>query len=252
MDLAWTVPHDDTGVVAYDIRVSGNPITENNWGSAFQLSAGGGAVDEGKLEVKTLSNVAPDKRMFIAVKAQDGAGNESAFSNVIEVHTKKRENTGPASVQPRSGNSGGDASASAVTQEPLTPHNQGTVRMVIKTPSGGVPEDMIFVNFISIDTGVTFGGSAIDGMLAIELPKGKYKIRFMLAPQYAEPRSLSPFEITDNGSVDLGVITLEPGSGATMADVAAGKGGIARILGFMVKLLFEILKKLDAILAKMS
>lgn len=248
IDLAWSVPHDDTGVTGYDIRVAGHPISDG--GDTQSLSGGGGANHEGALEVKTLSNMPPDKTLFIAVRAIDGAGNVSALSNVIEVHTKKREHGGPASVQP---SSGGDANAPAAAQEPLTPKNQGTVRMVIKTPSGGVPGDLIFINFINTDSGISFGGSAIDGLIATNLPNGTYKVRMLLAPQYAEPRSLPKFEIINDASVDLGVITLDAGAGGnTFAAVVEGKGGIARALGFIIQLLFQILKQLQAIATKVG
>jgi len=254
IDLAWTVPHDDTGIASYAVRVSGYPITESNWEGATQLSSGGGANREGEIEVKTLSNMPPAITIFIAVEAYDGAGNKSALSNVIEVRTKKRENSGPASLQPNSGGDGGaNGSGNTAAHQPLTPKNQGTVRMVIKTPTGGVPDDLIFVNFISIDSGISFGGSAVDGLIATNLPDGKYKVRMLLAPQYAEPKSLPQFEIIDGASVDLGVIMLEQGNGGNnFSAVVEGKGGIAKALSFIIQLLFRILEQLQVIVAKMK
>ena len=247
IDLAWTVPHDDTGIAGYDIRISNEYITQGNWERAIQLAGGGGDHKEGETEVKTLSNMPPEKTLFIGVKSYDAGGNMSDISNILQAQTKEREKNTPSVIQPIATDT-----TNAASQQPLTPHNQGTARMVIKTPSGGVPEDLIFINFINTESGLSFGGSAIDGLLATELPKGKYKIRMLLAPQYAEPRSLAKFEITDGASVDLGVITLEPGTAANFAQTAEAKGGIAKILGFIVQLLFEILKQLKAIVAKVG
>jgi hypothetical protein len=84
--LAWTAPADEgsSGSVSeYDVRYSTSPITDGTWPEAQQ--AGGEPVpkEPGESERFVVPGLRPVTSYYIALKAKDEGGNESALSNVV-------------------------------------------------------------------------------------------------------------------------------------------------------------------------
>lgn len=242
-DISWRAPSDNDEVAGYDFRISLNPITESNWNETIQLSGGSKPKNPGEKEVVGLTDLPSGKTIYFAVRSFDRAGNMSEISNVLEFTTRQNQNqeTGIRNQESVSANPAA-----------LTPKNAGTVRLVLQTPEGGVPDDLIFVNFVNTANGLSFGGMVIDGILAIGLPEGNYRIKMILPANFEPPLNLPLITVSQGEDVDLGVLRLREGIGGSdfLASVEA-PGGIGRALAFIIQLLFEILRQLKEILAKL-
>src|SRR3989344_2050903 len=243
-DISWTAPFDNNGVNGYDIRISLNPINEANWLAAIQLPGGSAPHKAGEKELITLGDLPRNATIYAAVRSHDSSGNMSGLSNVIQVITRG----GQPNRNPAEANIGANSLPDS-EQKPLSPINSGVVRLVLQivgaTGDAGaeitVPEDLIFVNFINQDTGVSLGGAALNGVLAIAVPAGRYSVKLILPPHLAVADALLAFEVRDGVDVDLGVIRLISLSDNFAASVDQPQG-VGRALGFIIKLLFEILK----------
>lgn len=247
-DISWTTPFDNNEVTGYDVRISLNPINESNWSGAIQLPGGSAPHKAGQTEVVTLGDLPRNATIYAVVRSYDGSGNISALSNVLQITTRGSLQRGNVAGV----NTGANSSTSS-EQEPLSPVNSGVVRMILQKAGTNIttPEDLIFVNFINKDTGVSLGGAAISGVLAMALPAGTYMVKLILPPHLVAADALPTFEVRDGTDVDLGVIRLT----STADDFAASVDqpqGIGRALAFIIQLLFEILKQLKEISGKLG
>lgn len=240
-DIGWTAPGDNVKVTGYDIRISRAPIDESNWPQAIQLPKGANANDAGAQEVVGLSDLPSDATIYVAIKARDAAGNQSALSNLISFATEKEETAVAADEN------GNDL--------PLTPQNDGVAKIILSMPDGSVPQELIFVNFINQSNGLSFGSAVVNGLASVALPAGRYAVKLILPSNLSAPDSIPAFSIADGAAINLGVFKLNSGSNndsiaASLAN--QGGNGIARILSFIVQLLFEILKQLQEISGKIG
>jgi len=85
--LSWTAPGDDgtTGRAArYDIRMSTLPFSpvSSRWAEAVRLQAPE-PKEAGQLEKLTIAPLPADRRLYLALRAEDDAGNPSPLSNVV-------------------------------------------------------------------------------------------------------------------------------------------------------------------------
>lgn len=88
--IIWTAPSDnipDKTAFAYDIRYSTQPITEETFATATQLSGTPAPSPMGSSEQSVLSDLQPATTYFVAIQSIDKAGNRSALSNVLSVTT---------------------------------------------------------------------------------------------------------------------------------------------------------------------
>ncbi|MGP8323478.1 MAG: T9SS type A sorting domain-containing protein [Methanosarcinaceae archaeon] len=89
-DLAWTAPGDDdnTGTAAaYDIRYSTANITEDNWGSATQVTGESSPQIAGTSETHTVNGLTSETTYYFAIKTSDEVPNESGLSNIASEAT---------------------------------------------------------------------------------------------------------------------------------------------------------------------
>jgi hypothetical protein len=236
VDLIWTTPSDNIGVTGYEVRISPQPINTGNWNQAIQVSGGSTDKKAGEREVFTISGLPSEKTIYIGVRASDAAGNTSSLST-ITITTKK--STTRSSSFTDNGQSNNPS--------PLTPRNAGTARMVLRAPDGGVPEDLIFVNFINKSNGLSFGTVSNQGVVTATLPEGKYETKFLLPPHMSPPSIPPVFEIKEGEDVDVGIFRLNHNAITSELTASVNKGGIGGTLSFIVQLLFEILKELKSI-----
>lgn len=240
-DITWTTPSDNDVVAGYDIRISLHPIQISNWSTAIQLPIGITPHEAGEVELATLGDLPQNASIYAAVRSYDRAGNISDISNVIRVTTHgSAQNNIPAGV-------GGEA------QIPLSPTNDAVVRMLLQISgvTNTVPEDLIFVNFINLNTGVSVGGAAVNGVVALSIPSGKYAVKLILPPYLVAGDVLPTFEVDEGADVDLGIVRLIATSDSFSESVDQPKG-IGGALGYIVELLLEILKQLKEISGKLG
>jgi len=99
--LGWTAPGDDGNVgsaALYELRVSGAPIDEGNFGAATQvpgLPAPGSAGSAESFTVPSLTELVP---YYFALRTLDGAGNPSPISNVVRSVPGQQDTTPPGAV----------------------------------------------------------------------------------------------------------------------------------------------------------
>jgi len=100
--LAWTAPGDDGSAgtaTAYDLRRSGAPITETNFGSATAVSALPAPLGAGAVQSYLAQSLNPGTTYYFALKTRDEAGNWSALSDVVKVTTKAYDDVPPAMIK---------------------------------------------------------------------------------------------------------------------------------------------------------
>ncbi|HEY6573241.1 MAG TPA: fibronectin type III domain-containing protein [Candidatus Eisenbacteria bacterium] len=98
--LRWTATGNNgtTGTAStYDIRYSTSPITSTNWGSASQATGEPAPAVAGTQQVFTLSGLPGSQTYYVAIRASDGSGNQSALSNVVSGTTA--DSVAPAAVR---------------------------------------------------------------------------------------------------------------------------------------------------------
>ena len=89
--LQWTTPtdHRDDGSVgyvdAYDLRVSFDSITAQNFDDADSIPAPG-TLPAGQVQLWPVENLTPDSTHYFAIKSMDNNGNWSSISNCASVH----------------------------------------------------------------------------------------------------------------------------------------------------------------------
>ncbi|MFH2050174.1 MAG: leucine-rich repeat domain-containing protein [bacterium] len=84
--LQWTAPGDDstTGVAyEYDLRISDDTITSNNFLLAFRFDDIDSPVPAGLTQVCTINDLTSGQKYYFAVKTRDDIGNWSNISNGI-------------------------------------------------------------------------------------------------------------------------------------------------------------------------
>jgi flagellar hook capping protein FlgD len=84
--LAWTAPGDDghVGTAAlYDLRVSGSPIDESNWGAATVVSNPPAPLPAGTRQTLVVRGLTYGTTYYFALKTADDAGNWSGLSNLL-------------------------------------------------------------------------------------------------------------------------------------------------------------------------
>lgn len=84
--LSWTATGDDGVIgsaVSYDIRYSLSPIAEANWSSATQVSGEPTPLPAGSTEIFAVTGLVQPTDYYLALKAKDNLGNETALSNVV-------------------------------------------------------------------------------------------------------------------------------------------------------------------------
>lgn len=92
ISLKWTATGDDGNegdAARYKIRISTEPIDENNFDQAIEILGGGPPPKKRgeKMEV-TIIGFKKDTLYYVAIKALDNVGNASKISNVVSVKTK--------------------------------------------------------------------------------------------------------------------------------------------------------------------
>jgi len=94
IDLSWTAPGDDgnSGTAAsYDIRYSTEPISEQNWDSAIQITGEPTPAQAGSSQSMTVSGLTSGTTYYFAIKTSDEASNISRISNVASLTTNVPE-----------------------------------------------------------------------------------------------------------------------------------------------------------------
>ena len=240
-DITWTTPSDNDVVAGYDIRISLHPIQISNWSSAIQLPIGITPHEVGGMEIATLGDIPQNTAIYVAVRSYDRAGNISDISNVVRVMTH-------GSVQNNI-----SAGVGSEAQIPLSPTNGAVVRMLLQIAgvTNTVPEDLIFVNFIDLNTGVSVGGAAVNGVVALSIPSGKYAVKLILPPYLVAGDVLPTFEVNEGTDVDLGIVRLIATSNSFSESVDKPKG-VGGALRYIIELLLEILKQLKEISGKLG
>ena len=89
LTLAWTAPSDNVGVVAYDLRYSRAPITEENFDQATPVIGEPMPRAPGTKQRCPVTGLEPGTRYWFALKSEDAAGNVSPVSNVVVRVTAK-------------------------------------------------------------------------------------------------------------------------------------------------------------------
>ena len=100
MLLTWTAPADlpyGIGVVAYDLRWSNAPITDLNFASATPVANEPVPGSPGAYQKYTLGSLSSGATYYVAVRAQDAAGNWSTVSNVVQA-IASLDQTPPAAI----------------------------------------------------------------------------------------------------------------------------------------------------------
>jgi hypothetical protein len=92
ISLKWTATGDDGNegdAARYKIRISTEPIDEDNFEKAIEILGGGPPPKKRgeKMEV-TIIGLKKDTLYYVAIKALDNVGNASKISNVVSVKTK--------------------------------------------------------------------------------------------------------------------------------------------------------------------
>ncbi len=90
--LQWTAPHDyrddhSNGFVdEYDVRVSSNSITPQNFALAQRIDSAPNPAPAGLMQQCTVVGLEPDGTYYFAVKSRDDQGNWSSISNCCPAH----------------------------------------------------------------------------------------------------------------------------------------------------------------------
>ncbi len=90
--LQWQTPQDrrddSTGgpIVAYDLRISSDSLTAQNFAAAQQIAEVPDPLGEGQVQVWVVRGCEPDGHYYFALKAEDDHGNWSAVSNCVSAH----------------------------------------------------------------------------------------------------------------------------------------------------------------------
>lgn len=241
-DITWTTPFDNDVLAGYDIRISSHPIQISNWSTAIQLPIGITPHGVGEAELATLGDLPQNTTIYVAVRSYDRAGNISDISNVVRVTTQ-------GSTQNNISVGVGNDQAPI----PLSPTNGAVVRMLLQIAgvTNTVPEDLIFVNFINLNTGVSVGGAAVNGVVALSIPSGKYAVKLILPPYLVAGDVLPTFEVNEGTDVDLGIVRLIATSNSFSESVDKPKG-VGGALRYIIELLLEILKQLKEISGKLN
>ena len=89
--IQWTAPGDDQNegqAVEYDIRISDEPITEDNFHTIEMIPDSiPTPAETGVIQSTYISNLEPNKEYYVGIKTIDDAGNESTLSNILNVLT---------------------------------------------------------------------------------------------------------------------------------------------------------------------
>jgi len=94
IDLSWTAPGDDGNsgtATSYDIRYSTEPISEQNWDSAIQITGEPTPAQAGSSQSMTVSGLTSGTTYYFAIKTSDEASNISRISNVASLTTNVPE-----------------------------------------------------------------------------------------------------------------------------------------------------------------
>lgn len=100
VELTWTAVGDDGdegAALAYDVRRSFDPITDESWTAATPVGDAPTPSAAGTLESMRVTDLPPNVRLYFALRTKDNAGNESGLSNVASATTELDE-TPPGSV----------------------------------------------------------------------------------------------------------------------------------------------------------
>jgi PKD repeat protein len=104
--LRWTAPGDDGFVgraSVYDLRISANRITEENWESATQLPGEPSPGTSGTTDSLTIENLQQGITYYVAMKSGDEVPNWSPLSNNALISTPVNLLTSSFSATPDSG-----------------------------------------------------------------------------------------------------------------------------------------------------
>ncbi|MFH1563453.1 MAG: fibronectin type III domain-containing protein [Nitrospirota bacterium] len=94
--LKWITPGDDGNqgqAFLYDIRWSLSPITEGNFGNAFQVQGEPAPLLAGTQQEFQVPTLSPNTLYYLAIKTRDKAGNWSDLSNVVSAKTSPAPNS---------------------------------------------------------------------------------------------------------------------------------------------------------------
>jgi hypothetical protein len=95
--LGWTAPGDDGArgqCIAYLLRYSTAPITEETWDEATPLNLPMVPQVAGSAEVRTLRMPDPAQHYYFALRAEDKAGNLGPLSNSAEANSHQADTDG--------------------------------------------------------------------------------------------------------------------------------------------------------------
>lgn len=90
--LQWTAPHDyrddhTNGMIdEYDLRISYDSITAQNFAQAYRIDSTGFPAPAGVIQQCQVDNLEPDSIYYFAMKSRDDESNWSGISNCCKVH----------------------------------------------------------------------------------------------------------------------------------------------------------------------
>ncbi|MFH2048889.1 MAG: leucine-rich repeat domain-containing protein [bacterium] len=90
--LQWTAPKDlrddgsDGMVAAYDLRISFDNITAQNFSAAFELDSTTEPAPAGLVQYCEIEQLVPDSTYYFAIKSMDDQNNWSGISNCCSIH----------------------------------------------------------------------------------------------------------------------------------------------------------------------
>ena len=82
--VQWTAPGDDGNIgtaKAYELRYLNQRINENNWSKATVVTNVPAPLPAGTTQTCTITNIDPGRKLYLAIRAVDDAGNWSLISN---------------------------------------------------------------------------------------------------------------------------------------------------------------------------
>ncbi|TPW14365.1 MAG: putative lipoprotein, partial [bacterium] len=102
MTVRWNAPGDDNlsgQAASYDLRLSTSAVTALTFGDAASVDAAPAPAPAGASQSKTLLNLLPGIRYWVALKTVDEAGNWSPLSNVVnQIIPLPPDTTPPAEI----------------------------------------------------------------------------------------------------------------------------------------------------------
>ncbi|MEK7139857.1 MAG: hypothetical protein AAB805_00875 [Patescibacteria group bacterium] len=129
----------------------------------------------------------------------------------------------------------------------------GTVSLSVRMPDGTPPTVSVFASFVGVG-GKTFGGPLDkDGAITVTMPQGRYYTEFLVVDtRYGPPNDPPSFFLDANEEQTFGPLLLSHTSSFTDTALEAEvektlseeKGGMAKILSLIVKLLLAILREI--------